>query len=983
MLNTIDYRNASDTGEPEAAAIQPITDGEPANQGVFRRPPENLRSRSDILRQYVREQMALQDYRQLIQGGGGTITFAGAYNTYAGTFSITADLWMLPFATPGNAALPMAVGSTKAALLVGSGDVLKFESKYSQWTKPATDPVIAAEANKISVEIVHTGALSVAVNGASGELNNIYITINFGTTTCQQVIDAVNAHTDANKLVVATLASGTAANPSPKFSTVEWGTDWTVRFLRGGAPGLVHTITNTVFSDFFADSTDNLLRIGDTLAIWYDSIVNLATAGGRLQSTNENSNTAILKGSLFNTRREPHKIPNCIPVCKCTDVNTLMFFSGALIARGTPGTLIWDSTHIAHAGSGGITINPTTWVRIAQAPCTHVPLTTSSTVQEALDNIDSLFQAVLTGAQDFIAAAGNHGLSATGSDGHPGLMGYGLTNGNGVEGHGGATTGRGVHGTGGGGNGIGVEGVGGATNGIGVYGLGSGSGPGVYGVGGDDDGHGISGDGRGVGHGGHFNGGGDGGNGVYGAAGGDGAVGVYGVTTYASGAGVAGQGSGGFPGVIGYSPAGSGVFGEAAGGGGYGVEGHSETNSGVYGHGGGTTGAGVYGVGNSASPAPGVKGQGGGTKPGVAGYGGSGDGGTAYGVYGEGGGNSKGVYGKSNTVGVEGHGNSNAAGVVGSSDSGNGTGLGVGAGYGVHGVSGSSHGVYGESVSGNGVYGGTAGTRANYRAGVYGYATNTAAGVKGENTYRGDFNAVGVHGIGGGGHGIRGECSANTSAVAGVYGYSIDGSPAVYGEGTSTGLGVQGSSFGLDSDETVSVPMPMSHGNMPVGGAWGFTAVPNGPSGWGIVGVTAAAHTLVFELMLPNGFHIEGIKVLWAESREEQSGMYLTAGVNRVSLDDTLAHFTVLIPQRNHPTVYSLEHPNDGTLVCWSSSSAMTTPAFVPYTCVVSNHFTDILQVVIHGPYSGGGAELALVSAIMVVGSNPAPNCLHTGRAAT
>jgi hypothetical protein len=393
LYNDVDFRNGSDTGEPEAAAIQPYNDGEPAGQGIFRRPVENTRSRSDLLRQVLREHLVLRDLQQVLLVGGGTFTFGGAKPTYTGVFTTTADLEVRPFATPGADASPYTV-STKASVLVGSVDVIKFESKYKQWQDPGADPDIAAEADMISVEIVHTGVLSVAVQGAAGQQNNVYVTINYGTTTCQEVIDAVNVHTGANKLVVASLASGTNTNPASKFSTAEWGSDWSVRFLRGGAPGLLHVITSAVLATFFAAHVDNPLRKGDTLAIWYDQLIELSPVapppGGRLQSTPENSNYSIPAGSLFNTRREPEKIPNCVPICKCVDDNTIIFVDGSRITRTTAATLWWDSAHLVGGSSSLISISG--WARLHTTPCPHVPPTT---VQDALDNADKLFDVAL------------------------------------------------------------------------------------------------------------------------------------------------------------------------------------------------------------------------------------------------------------------------------------------------------------------------------------------------------------------------------------------------------------------------------------------------------------------------------------------------------------------------------------------------------------------------------------------------------------
>jgi len=602
LYNDIDFRNSSDTGEPEATAIQPYLDGEPAGQGVLRRPVENTRSRSDLLRQTLREHLVLRDLQQVLLVGGGTFTFGGAKPTYTGVFTTTADLEVRPFATPGADASPYTV-STKASVLIGSVDIIKFESKYKQWQDPGADPDIAAEADMISVEIVHTGALSVAVQGAAGQPNNIYVTINYGTTTCQEVIDAVNGHTSANKLVVASLASGTNTNPASKFSTAEWGSDWSVRFLRGGAPGLLHVITAAVFATFFAAHVDNPLRKGDTLAIWYDDLIDLATQGGRLQSTPENSNYQIPATSLFNTRREPEKIPNCVPICKCVDDNTIIFVDGSRITRTTAATLWWDSAHLVGGSSSLISVAG--WTRLNAAPGAHVP---PATVQQALDNIDDIFEAILNGGQAFVASTGHRGVTATGEGANEGVKGTGGLTGDGVHGTGGATSGLGVLGTGTGG-GAGVRGVGGGPNGMGVSGEGAGAGVGVQGTAASGGGGGgVSGVGDGVGVG-VFGQGGDTGRGV---------VGQGGAT---SGRGVEGSGAGSDFGVYGLGGPtnGGGVYGGGQGNGNGLVGQGAGSGKGVNGTGGATAGAiGVKGTGGS-SDGVGVEGQGVGTGAGVRG----------------------------------------------------------------------------------------------------------------------------------------------------------------------------------------------------------------------------------------------------------------------------------------------------------------------------------------------------------------------------
>jgi hypothetical protein len=423
LHSDIDFRNSSDTGEPESAAIVPFTNGEPANQTVFRRPTENNRSRTDILRTLLRELIILGDLDR--EGpavyGGGTVTFNGAKGTYTGQFTLSADLMVVPFATPGGNTFEPYLAATKAALSVGtpSTDELVFTSKYRQWEKTGADPDIAKDANRISVEIQDTGSVSVSVVGATGEENNILITIDLGVTTCQNVIDAVVASVPASELVTVALGAGTLGSAfSPKFSEAEWGTDFSARFLRGGAASTSHIVNNTQLAAFFAAHAENSLEKGDTLAIWYDKLVELSTDGGRFQSMVENLNNTIPAAALFNTRREPAKIPGCVPICKCVDDDTLVFANGAAITRTQPATL-WNDSYALTGSELGVLATPLGWSRMDVGTVHSPPVTVREALNNAdghIDNILNEIEAARTSA--VFGAAANMDARLDAMDGH-------------------------------------------------------------------------------------------------------------------------------------------------------------------------------------------------------------------------------------------------------------------------------------------------------------------------------------------------------------------------------------------------------------------------------------------------------------------------------------------------------------------------------------------------------------------------------------
>jgi hypothetical protein len=388
MRHVVDFRTNSDLGEFDANSIVPYVDGEPAGQTVFRRPPENLRTRSDTLRGLVRNHVVLLDLNQAgpLMWGGGTITFAGASATYTGIFTTSADLLVSSFATPGDDTIPTTyIGSTQAVLMVGTpaSNQVVFTSVQKQF-QGAT--LATADASWISVEIVHTGSVSIVVN----DLHNIYITINAGTTTCNDVIAAVAGLPAAAALVTATLGGGsTGTNPAATWTTTDWAGNYARRFLEGGVAGVTHVVPASAFSNFFATPA-NVLRKGDTLAIWYNTDIDATGTGGRFQSTPENANTVLAAANLFNSRREPAKIPNSIPICKCVNDDLLIFADGSYIYRGTPAELHADSTLLLSA-EDGLLSTPLGWVRLNAG--THTPPTT---IRQALDNTDQDLDTVMT-----------------------------------------------------------------------------------------------------------------------------------------------------------------------------------------------------------------------------------------------------------------------------------------------------------------------------------------------------------------------------------------------------------------------------------------------------------------------------------------------------------------------------------------------------------------------------------------------------------
>lgn len=379
-LQTIDFRTpGGDTGDRDLDSVEPIVNGESADQTAFRRPTEHVRARTELLRQLVRQRSLLSDAdggNPIVVGGGTVTPVTGGGGEL--TFTLGANLYVMPLVSAGGDASAPYLTSTQASLVVGTGvNEMTFTSQQKQFegsTFPAADP------NRISIELEDTGTLGITVEGATGDETHIHVTIDAGTTTIADVISQITGDATANALVSAAATGGADTNTAPTFSTAQWGSDYTARFLRGGLAGVAHLLSPSALASFFG-TTANELQEGDTLAIRYDQVVNESSTGGRMQSTPDNGNIEI-GAALFNTRVSPEYAPNCVPICKRTSANDLTFVNGATITLGTPATLQFDSASQAGA-EGGSLATPLSWQRLTAG--THAPPTS---IREALDNAD-------------------------------------------------------------------------------------------------------------------------------------------------------------------------------------------------------------------------------------------------------------------------------------------------------------------------------------------------------------------------------------------------------------------------------------------------------------------------------------------------------------------------------------------------------------------------------------------------------------------
>lgn len=334
--------------------------------GNLGRAPENLRQRTEALRKASNDTLFLRDAdRAFALGGPGLVTWGGSLTTLGtGVLSLSDVLFLLPMLTPGS---PQVSPVPPVASMFGTIKLQKVG--------PAAGLVVTSrrrsyeDGDQISIEVVSGGSFSVAFLDFPSSLitapaRTIRVTAVTGVTTLLNVINALNALTadnPATQLVTAALDSG-AANGDFILSTQA------KQFMSGNYDGEGHVITPAALATFFTTGA-NKLDEGDTLCVQYASLVAAPTdsdpIGGRRQSIPENSNTSLPAGSFFNSRVNPERLINALPVCKVVN-NRLVFLNGNSLPVGASMALFSrQAADVSYAGGGNWadgTANPATTV---------------------------------------------------------------------------------------------------------------------------------------------------------------------------------------------------------------------------------------------------------------------------------------------------------------------------------------------------------------------------------------------------------------------------------------------------------------------------------------------------------------------------------------------------------------------------------------------------------------------------------------------
>lgn len=380
----------NDTGENTSSSIQPYNDGETINQTTLRRPDESLRQRSEAVRNAMGDTLYLRDSdRNLVITGPGRITWPGSTTIAATGIPVLTDtLYVIPMLTPGFAqAAPVPpVASVFGTLHLKRNDLVNAILVTSMRRSYAAG-------DQINIQVTAGSVFSCTLLASTNYQRTIQI-VATASTTLSTVISALNAllptAPDNTQLVNAALEGGAL------------GTDLILttqakQYVSGNYDGEGHALTPANIAAFFTANPTSALAEGDSLCIQYATVTDTASTGGRRQALPENSNTAVPVGSYFNSRVNPEKLVNAIPICKVVN-GALVFGTGVEIPAGgtnqslsvaDPGSRILRNGGFEHGVTGDTTRygvsdwenRPTLAVNGAWRLGTTTPLTGAKTLE--------------------------------------------------------------------------------------------------------------------------------------------------------------------------------------------------------------------------------------------------------------------------------------------------------------------------------------------------------------------------------------------------------------------------------------------------------------------------------------------------------------------------------------------------------------------------------------------------------------------------
>lgn len=370
-----DFEQGGDSGQNTAASIQPIAEAEPLWQDPLNRSPENLRKRTEVLRRAIDDLRYYADYdRSLLLRSNAQFQFIEADPLGdPGRYKLTmtgGDLWVYPALTPGRNSGGRDLGAklftdqggnwTPYAGTAGLNDlILVASSTYTGMRGFADSDTLASPTtgvsvggNRLRVSLVANPAIAGGVATMTIQVTGnpaVNVIITYGTltpTTLNDVIAKINGDLNsqgsyglAHMMRASTTSPGVSAPPA-----------LTNGIFQGGYDAEAHRITAAMLDPFFnaqdgGGNYINRLREGEGLALSFEpgpvEYGPIGTKGGRRQAIwdlptdrvgGNTTNTSPGVGwNLFNTGREPEKIPGSVPIGKMIE-GVFIFIDGTLVS---------------------------------------------------------------------------------------------------------------------------------------------------------------------------------------------------------------------------------------------------------------------------------------------------------------------------------------------------------------------------------------------------------------------------------------------------------------------------------------------------------------------------------------------------------------------------------------------------------------------------------------------------------------------------
>lgn len=333
----VDFTTATDTNANAVASVQPIANGETIEESVLNRLGQNLRVRTEAIRNAVADTLYLRDAdRTLIITGPGKITWPGSTTAAATGIPVFTDtVWVMPLLTPGFAQVAPV---PPVASAYGTLHLKRASDSMNSILVTSIRRSYAA-GDQINIVVSAGGAFSCTLDADAGYQRTIRI-VATGATTLTATINALNALVptapDNTQLVSAALEGGAVG--ADLLLTVQ-----ARQFVSGNYDGEGHAITPANVASFFVTNPTSALAEGDTFCVEYTMVTDTASTGGRRQALPENTNTAIPAASYFNSRLNPEKLVNALPICKVVN-GDLVFATGALVTAGSTFATIGGSS---------------------------------------------------------------------------------------------------------------------------------------------------------------------------------------------------------------------------------------------------------------------------------------------------------------------------------------------------------------------------------------------------------------------------------------------------------------------------------------------------------------------------------------------------------------------------------------------------------------------------------------------------------------